>query len=138
MNETEEPSALERRALRARRDIIAMSGRGGCFLGAALSSVDVLVYLYSELLRVTPASAEDPDRDIFLLSKGHAVPALYAVLAERGRGLAERAARTRALIAERLGVDAHLRPARRPTIAVERLPCAEEAAHALVDRLGRA
>jgi transketolase len=90
MNETEEASALERRALRARRDIIAMSGRGGCFLGAALSCVDVLVYLYSELLRVTPASVRDPDRDIFLMSKGHAVPALYAVLAERGFFPAER------------------------------------------------
>jgi hypothetical protein len=65
-------------------------------------------------------------------------PSVAAVLAERGRGLAERAARTRVLISERLGVDAHLRPARRPTIGVERLPCTEAAAHALVDRLGRA
>jgi transketolase len=89
MNEIEEASALESRALRARRDIIAMSGRGGCFLGAALSCVDVLVYLYSELLRVSPESADDPDRDIFLLSKGHAVPALYAVLTERGFFAAE-------------------------------------------------
>lgn len=77
-------AALESRALRARRDIIAMSGRGGCFVGAALSCVDLLVYLYSEVLRVSPASAEDPARDVLLLSKGHAVPALYAVLAERG------------------------------------------------------
>ena len=84
MKESEELSDLERRAHQARRDIIAMSGRGGCFLGAALSCVDLIVYLYSEILRVTPATARDPDRDIFLLSKGHAVPALYAVLAERG------------------------------------------------------
>lgn len=84
MNETEKFESLERRAFQARRDIIAMSGRGGCFLGAAMSCVDVLVYLYSEVLRVSPATASDPARDVFLLSKGHAVPALYAVLAERG------------------------------------------------------
>jgi transketolase len=84
MNETEKWECLERRAFQARRDIIAMSGRGGCFLGAAMSCVDVLVYLYSEVLRVSPATASDPARDVFLLSKGHAVPALYAVLAERG------------------------------------------------------
>ena len=82
MNETRD--TLEARALAARRDIIEMSARGGCFLGAAMSCVDTLVSLYSGVLRVSPETARDPGRDVFLLSKGHAVPALYAVLAERG------------------------------------------------------
>lgn len=65
-------------------------------------------------------------------------PSVAAVLAERGRGLAERAARTRRLIADRFGVDSALRAAQRPEIRIERLPCSEEAAQATVDRLGRA
>ncbi len=75
---------LERVALAARQHVVRMSEQGGCFLGAALSCLDVLVYLYAEVLRVTPATASRRDRDYFLLSKGHAVPALYGVLVEHG------------------------------------------------------
>src|SRR5215471_8791114 len=75
---------LEELAFRAREHIIRMSGNGGCFIGASLSCVDLLAYLYGRVLRVSPGSAEDPNRDYFFLSKGHDVPALYAVLAERG------------------------------------------------------
>jgi len=73
---------LQARSLRVREHIIRMSARGGCFVGAALSCADMLVYLYSDVLRVSPASLDDPDRDYFFLSKGHAVPALYSTLAE--------------------------------------------------------
>jgi len=71
-------------ALRVREEVVRMAGRGGCFIGAALSCVDLLVHLYSRVLRVSPTTLASPDRDRLLLSKGHAVPALYATLAELG------------------------------------------------------
>jgi transketolase len=46
--------------------------------------VDLLVHLYARVLRTTPSAPLDPHRDYLLLSKGHAVPALYATLAEFG------------------------------------------------------
>jgi transketolase len=76
--------ALEAQALRVREHVIRMATKGGCFLGASLSCTDLLVYLYDRVLRVSPERLEDPERDTLLLSKGHDVPALYGVLAERG------------------------------------------------------
>ena len=52
--------------------------------GGSLSCVDILVALYGRVLRHDPAIPAWPDRDRFILSKGHAAPALYAVLAECG------------------------------------------------------
>jgi transketolase len=69
-------------ALKVREHIIRMAGGGGCFIGASLSCADLLVHLYTEVLRVSPAM--ERDRDVLLLSKGHDVPALYATLAELG------------------------------------------------------
>jgi transketolase len=80
-------------ALRVREHVVRMSAGGGCFIGASLSCADVLVYLYSRVLRVSPASLEDPERDYLLLSKGHDVPALYGTLAELGFFPVERLAR---------------------------------------------
>ncbi|WP_229399347.1 transketolase [Micromonospora okii] len=48
------------------------------------STIDVLRVLYERVLRITPATVDAPDRDRFLLSKGHAVAGYYAVLAARG------------------------------------------------------
>ncbi|MER7420516.1 transketolase [Micromonospora peucetia] len=48
------------------------------------STVDVLWVLYDRVLRITPATLDDPGRDRFLLSKGHAVEGYYAVLAAKG------------------------------------------------------
>lgn len=53
-------------------------------LGSSLSCVDMLVAAYWGALRVDPANPLDPNRDRFILSKGHAATALYAALAERG------------------------------------------------------
>jgi transketolase len=53
-------------------------------LGSCLSCMDLLVYFYWNVLRIDPQSAHLPDRDRFILSKGHAAPALFQVLAERG------------------------------------------------------
>lgn len=51
---------------------------------AAYSTLDVLWVLYDRILRVDPARPDDPDRDRFLLSKGHGPAAYYAVLATKG------------------------------------------------------
>ena len=52
--------------------------------GGSLSVLDVLTVLYFHTMRVDPQNPADPDRDRFVLSKGHCTPALYATLALRG------------------------------------------------------
>lgn len=52
--------------------------------GGSLSVADVLVYLYFEEMNIDPKNPKNPERDRFVLSKGHCAPALYATLAERG------------------------------------------------------
>lgn len=52
--------------------------------GGSLSCIDFLTYLYFKELRISPQTVKSPERDRFVLSKGHAAPALYAVLAKRG------------------------------------------------------
>ena len=61
-----------------------MSTDGGCFIGASLSCADLLVYLYTNILDISPKTVNDPNRDYLFLSKGHDVPALYGTLAELG------------------------------------------------------
>ena len=68
-----------------RRDILTMiHAAGSGHPGGSLSCIDILAVLYFRVMRVDPDHPEDPDRDRFLLSKGHAAPALYSVLARRG------------------------------------------------------
>jgi len=71
-------------ALRVREEILRLTSRGGCFVGASLSCADILVHLYGRVLRPAGDGFDHPSRDYFFLSKGHDVPALYAVLAELG------------------------------------------------------
>ena len=52
--------------------------------GGSLSSMDYMTYLYNEEMRIDPKNPKDPDRDRFVLSKGHCAPGLYAVLAMKG------------------------------------------------------
>ena len=52
--------------------------------GGSLSAAEMFTYLYFEELNVDPANPDDPDRDRFVLSKGHTAPGLYAALAYRG------------------------------------------------------
>jgi len=75
---------LQEIALKVREHIVRMSTNGGCFTGASLSAVDLIVYLYSEFLNVNALNLYNPDRDYLFLSKGHDVPALYGTLAELG------------------------------------------------------
>ena len=53
-------------------------------IGGSLSSMDILTTLYFRIMRVNPAAHADPERDRFVLSKGHCTPALYSVLALKG------------------------------------------------------
>jgi transketolase len=65
--------------------LVEMSHRtGGAHLGSALSCVDILVALFWQKLSIDPDVPDDPLRDRFILSKGHAATALYTTLAKRG------------------------------------------------------
>lgn len=75
---------LRARSLRVRERVVRMATGGGCYIGSALSCVDLLTYLYTCFLRIDGAALDDPQRDYLFLSKGHAVPALYGMLAELG------------------------------------------------------
>lgn len=72
-------------AQRVRRDIVEMiaAAKSG-HPGGSLSAVEVLVTLYFDVMRHDPKRPDWPDRDRFILSKGHAAPVLYAVMAESG------------------------------------------------------
>ena len=76
---------LDALARRLRYRIIETSHKTSTpHLGSCLSCADLLVVLYFHFLRIDPTQPKDPDRDRFILSKGHAAPALFQVLAMRG------------------------------------------------------
>ena len=76
---------LQKIANEVRKGIVASthSAKAG-HPGGSLSAADILTYLYFEEMNVNPQDEKNPDRDRFVLSKGHAAPALYAVLAHKG------------------------------------------------------
>ena len=76
---------LKRTAALLRAKIIETSNRASMpHLGSCLSCTDILTALYFGVLNIDPAKPEDPERDRFVLSKGHGAPALFQVLAMRG------------------------------------------------------
>jgi transketolase len=76
---------LEARARKIRGRVIRTSHSTKTpHLASCLSAIDILVAAYFHVLRIDPHHPRHPDRDRFLLSKGHAAPALFWVLAERG------------------------------------------------------
>lgn len=76
---------LKMKARQLRRDILTMIHRAGSgHPGGSLSVLDILVVLYYKVMQIDPHNYLDPQRDRLVLSKGHACPALYAVLADRG------------------------------------------------------
>ena len=82
---TEQRKMLQEKALDVREGILnavysAQSGHPG----GSLSAADLYTYLYFCEMRIDPANPQDPDRDRFVLSKGHTAPGLYSTLANRG------------------------------------------------------
>ena len=75
---------LSEKAYKLRMDVvdIILAGRGG-HIGGDMSCMEILLTLYDRM-NISPERASDPDRDRFVLSKGHCVESLYAVLADKG------------------------------------------------------
>ncbi|MEZ3468237.1 MAG: transketolase [Schaedlerella sp.] len=86
---------LTRKSYELRRDIIEMmhNSRAG-HVGGDLSVIDILTVLYFKTMNASPEKKDDPNRDRFLLSKGHCADALYCVLGERGYYDVEEAVKT--------------------------------------------
>ena len=76
---------LQKIAYKIRRDAIdAVYSAASGHPGGSLSIAEILAYLYFEEMNIDPKNPQKPDRDRFVLSKGHAAPGLYGALAERG------------------------------------------------------
>ena len=76
---------LQKTANEIRKDIVTAvhSAKSG-HPGGSLSAADVFTYLYFKEMKIDPKNPKDPDRDRFVMSKGHSVEAYYAVLAAKG------------------------------------------------------
>ncbi len=81
----EEYNRLLQTAKKLRHDIVDITMKaGGAHIGGGLSALDIMVTLYFKYMNIDPADPDNPDRDRFILSKGHAAIAYAPVLAERG------------------------------------------------------
>ena len=76
---------LQKQAVEVRKGIIngVHSAKAG-HPGGSLSAADIFTYLYFEEMNIDPKDPKNPDRDRFVLSKGHTAPGLYSTLANRG------------------------------------------------------
>ncbi|MBI5581336.1 MAG: transketolase [Deltaproteobacteria bacterium] len=85
MTDTATVKKLERMALQLRFDLLDILGVGKVgHLGGSSSMAEIVACLYFHVMRYDPKNPKDPDRDRFLLSKGHCVLIQYAALAELG------------------------------------------------------
>lgn len=85
MKQTTNVEELQAIARLVRRHIVEMTGAAKSgHPGGSLSAVEILVTLFYDVMRHDPGNPEWPDRDRFILSKGHGCPVLYAVMAECG------------------------------------------------------
>ena len=76
---------LQKAANEVRKGIVAaVHGAKAGHPGGSLSAADIFTYLYFEEMNIDPKDPKKPDRDRFVLSKGHTAPGLYSVLANRG------------------------------------------------------
>lgn len=76
---------LQIKAVQLRKRLLQLIYNAGAgHTGGDLSCMEILVTLYNAILRIDPANPRDPTRDRYVQSKGHAVEALYVVLADRG------------------------------------------------------
>lgn len=81
----QEIRGLEEKARQTRKDIVDVTEwAGGAHIGGALSMVEILVILYHRYLNVDPSDPDKPDRDRFILSKGHGGVGYAPVLARKG------------------------------------------------------
>ncbi len=72
-------------SMQLRKVVLDMiKGAGTGHIGGDYSVMDILVTLYCKRMNISPQNANDPDRDYFIMSKGHSVESYYAVLAEKG------------------------------------------------------
>jgi len=77
--------ALRELALEMRKTVLRMTNHAGAgHVGGSLSELEILVSLYFRVMKIDPENPQWPERDRFILSKGHASPGYYAVLANRG------------------------------------------------------
>jgi len=77
--------SLKKTASAIRRRVIELSHEAGTpHLGSSLSCIDIITAMYWHVLKIDPKNPEDPLRDRFILSKGHAALALYVALCDRG------------------------------------------------------
>jgi len=78
-------SSLRKIANTIRQDIVKMVAEASSgHPGGSLSAADIVTVLYFKEMNIDPKNGKDPNRDRFVLSKGHASPVLYAALAEKG------------------------------------------------------
>ncbi|MDE5909152.1 MAG: transketolase [Lachnospiraceae bacterium] len=76
---------LKALAYKLREDVVDIIAEGKAgHIGGDMSMMEILTELYFEQMNIGPENWEDPDRDRFVLSKGHSMEAYYAVLAEKG------------------------------------------------------
>lgn len=78
-------TATEELAKRIRRHAVRMTNLGGSsHVGSVMSMADIVAVLYGDIMLIDPLNPQRPDRDRFILSKGHAGAGIYAALAESG------------------------------------------------------
>ncbi|MCD7708903.1 MAG: transketolase, partial [Clostridiales bacterium] len=76
---------LQKTANEVRKSIVtAVHSAQSGHPGGSLSAADIFTFLYFEEMHIDPKNPKDPDRDRFVLSKGHTAPGYYSALAERG------------------------------------------------------
>ena len=76
---------LKALSYKLRQDTVDLirAGKAG-HIGGDMSVMDILVELYFRQMNISPENMDSPDRDLFVMSKGHSVEAYYSVLAEKG------------------------------------------------------
>ncbi len=76
---------MKKKACDIRSDVVTLVHNAGCgHIGGDMSEIEALVALYYKHMNVSPEKQADPNRDRFVLSKGHAVETLYCILADQG------------------------------------------------------
>ncbi|MBQ7035961.1 MAG: transketolase [Clostridia bacterium] len=85
MLENSKKQMLAEKANHIRQHIVTeVHSAGAGHPGGSLGIADIMAYLYFDVMNIDPKNPKNPDRDRFVLSKGHCAPALYGTLAERG------------------------------------------------------